>query len=392
MFTKKIFVTVILLTALASGLTSGARALDKATIMLDWYPNPVHIPMYLAQAKGYFAEQGLEVDILVPADPNDPLKLVAAGKMDFAISYQPSVLMARDRDLPVVSLGALVQHPLSTILYLKESGIEKTADFKGRKIGYSVEPLYRVLFEAVAEKAGLKKEDYELFRVGYNLSPPLLTGKIDGAVGAFRNYEAVQIELEGRPVGILPLEKHGIPDFYELVVIAHPEFIGKNPKKVKAFMTGLTKGIEQTLNDPQSSLGRPWLKHPIGKTRTTPSLAPFANTNWTSDALSTGGTVLGITHRVVKPPRAAAKVPVAIVSLCSKPGSLKWQWTSTIPGETIRPFASIVVAPPSAPICPTDATTPSLIRRSPTISLPLAGSMIRPPRMATDLFNCSPEP
>jgi putative hydroxymethylpyrimidine transport system substrate-binding protein len=222
--------------------------------MLDWFPNPDHAPLYLAQAKGFFAEEGLEVDLMVPADPNDPLKLVAAGKVNFAISYQPSVITARSEGLPVVSIGALVQHPLSSILYLESSGFKSPADLKGRRIGYSVEPLYRVLFEAVAEKAGLQASDYEIYRVGFNLAPSLLTGKVDAVVGAFRNYEAIQIELEGKKVGIFPLEEHGIPDFYELVIITHPNEITAHPTRVKAFMRGLTKGIQQTIDDPKACL------------------------------------------------------------------------------------------------------------------------------------------
>jgi putative hydroxymethylpyrimidine transport system substrate-binding protein len=138
-------------------IAAPAYAADKVSFMLDWYPNPDHAPIYVAQQKGYFADQGITLDIMVPADPNDPLKLVAAGQVDLAISYQPSVTMARSEGLPVVSIGSLVQHPLSSILYLKSSGIKTPADFKGKKIGYSVEPLYRVLFEAVAENSGLKR-------------------------------------------------------------------------------------------------------------------------------------------------------------------------------------------------------------------------------------------
>ena len=247
---------VILICSLAwfCGLAPKAAAADKVSFMLDWFPNPDHAPLYVAKAKGFFEQEGLDVDIMVPADPNDPLKLVAAGKINFAISYQPSVITARSAGLPVVSIGALVQHPLSSILYLKSSGFKTPSDLKGRRIGYSVEPLYRVLFEAVAEKAGLKKSDYEIYRVGFNLAPSLLTGKVDAVVGAFRNYEAIQIELEGREVGIFPLEDHGIPDFYELVIITHPMELKNNLGRVQAFMRCIAKGINKTLGDPKDSL------------------------------------------------------------------------------------------------------------------------------------------
>jgi putative hydroxymethylpyrimidine transport system substrate-binding protein len=171
-----------------------------------------------------------------------------------AVSYQPSVILARSEGLDVVSVAALVQHPLSTILYLEDSGINSLKDLKGRKIGYSVGPLYKVLFEAAAETAGLNPSDYELFRVGFNLLPPLLTGKADAVVGAFVNYEAIQIELEGKEAVSVPFEKHGVPDFYELVLIAGGDFPKKNPKLVQGFVKALTKGIEKTLEQPDRAM------------------------------------------------------------------------------------------------------------------------------------------
>jgi putative hydroxymethylpyrimidine transport system substrate-binding protein len=251
---KKILRILLCSLAFFCGSVLNVTAADKVKCMLDWFPNPDHAPLYVASAKGFFEEEGLDVDIMVPADPNDPLKLVAAGKVNFAISYQPSVITARSEGLPVVSIGALIQHPLSSILYLKSSGFKTPADLKGRRIGYSVEPLYRVLFEAVAEKAGLKTSDYEIYRVGFNLAPSLLSGKVDAVVGAFRNYEAIQIELEGKEVGIFPLEDHGIPDFYELVIISHPMEMRNHPKRVQAFMTCIARGISQTISNPKDSL------------------------------------------------------------------------------------------------------------------------------------------
>ncbi|UCG12091.1 MAG: ABC transporter substrate-binding protein, partial [Deltaproteobacteria bacterium] len=254
MYGRKVFMALLCCLAFLPGSSLEIVAAETVSCMLDWFPNPDHAPLYVAKAKGFFKEEGLEVDIMVPADPNDPLKLVAAGKLHFAISYQPSVITARSEGLPVVSIGALVQHPLSSILYLKASGIKTPADLKGRRVGYSVEPLYRVLFEAVAEQAGLSPSDYKIFRVGFNLAPSLLSGKVDAVVGAFRNYEAIQIELEGKAVGIFPLEEYGIPDFYELVIITHPEQLRAHGKRVRSFIRGLSKGIQLTVREPEVSL------------------------------------------------------------------------------------------------------------------------------------------
>ena len=253
MFRLKFRFLAFILLVMTLILPGRALAGQTLTLMLDWYPNPDHVPIYLAAQNGYFAEQNIKVDIQVPADPNDPLKLVAAGRVDFAISYQPGVLMAEARGLPVVSLGALVQHPLSSVLYLKDSGIQSPADFKGKTVGYSVEPLYRVFFEAMAEKAGLAPADYETVLLGYNLMPPLLSGQIAGACGAFRNYEAVQIELMGKRTGIFPFEDFGLPDFYELVIIANRNTMANRPEAARKFMAALTRAIQTTCEQPEKS-------------------------------------------------------------------------------------------------------------------------------------------
>jgi putative hydroxymethylpyrimidine transport system substrate-binding protein len=250
--TKRIVLLFFLLWLVSAA--GGAQAAKKVSFMLDWYPNPDHVPFYVAKAEGYFSRQGLEVDIIVPADPSDPLKLVAVGKCDFAVSYQPSVIMAAAQGLPVVSIGALIQHPLSTILFLESSGFKRPADFRGKRIGYSVAPLYPVFFAAVAQNAGLTPRDYKLYHVGFNLVAPLLTGQVDAVIGAFRNYEAIQVELEGKKVGIFPLEKNGIPDFYELVLITNAKTLQHDPETVKEFLRAVTQGIDQTVAQPKTSL------------------------------------------------------------------------------------------------------------------------------------------
>jgi putative hydroxymethylpyrimidine transport system substrate-binding protein len=249
LFTKN-NIFYLCLAVILSWSLSPAAAAKGVRCMLDWFPNPDHVPLYVAREKGYFSKEGLEVDLMVPADPHDALKLVAARKVEFAVSYQPSVIIARSEGLPVTSIGALVQHPLSTILFLKSMGFKTPADLKGRKIGYSIAPLYEVLFEAVAEHAGLKPSDYKLYRVGFNLVPPLLSGQMDAVIGAFRNYEAIQIQLEGKEVGIFPLEENGVPDFYELVIITNSKNIEEDRASVEGFMRGLSKGIQLTLEQP----------------------------------------------------------------------------------------------------------------------------------------------
>jgi putative hydroxymethylpyrimidine transport system substrate-binding protein len=226
----------------------------QVTLMLDWFPNADHVPLYAAQQKGMFKQHGLDVELLAPADPNDPLKLVAAGKYPFAVNYQPSVTIARSQGLPVKAIGVLVEHPLNTISFLKESGIKTPSDLKGKTIGYAVGPLDVVLFETIARNAGLQKEDYELINIGFNITPSLLSGKIDAVIGAYWNYEINELALEGKDAGYFPLEQHGVPDFYELVFISNDTFLKQHPETAKRLMAAMRQAIQFTKDHPDDAL------------------------------------------------------------------------------------------------------------------------------------------
>ncbi len=230
--------------------------LEKVTLLLDWAPNIDHAPLYVAQENKIFAKHGLAVELLWGGDPDAPLKLVAAGKYPFAVSYQQSVTIARASEevLPVKSIGLLVEHPLNTISFLKKTGIKTPADFKGKKIGYTVAPLDVLLFNAIAANAGLSEDDYELINVGTNIVAPMLSGQIDAVIGPFRNYEINLLKLEGAEAGYFALEKHGIPDYYELVIITNDAYLEKHPETAKRLMTAIQEAIQLTKENPDEAL------------------------------------------------------------------------------------------------------------------------------------------
>lgn len=229
--------------------------MKKVTLLLDWFPNIDHVPLYVAQEQT-FKKQGLEVELLWGGDPDAPLKLVAAGKYPFAVSYQQSVTIARasDDEIPVKSIGLLVEHPLNTITFLNKSGIKTPADFKGKKIGYTVAPLDVLLFNAIAAKAGLSKDDYELINVGTNIIAPLITGQIHGVIGPFRNYEVNLLKLEGEEAGFFALEEHGIPDYYELVIITNDTYLKEHHDSAKKLMIAIKEAIAFTKKKPDEAL------------------------------------------------------------------------------------------------------------------------------------------
>ena len=230
--------------------------MEKVTLLLDWAPNIDHAPLYVAQENKIFAKHGLAVELLWGGDPDAPLKLVAAGKYPFAVSYQQSVTIARagEEVLPVKSIGLLVEHPLNTISFLKKTGIKTPADFKGKKIGYTVAPLDVLLFNAIAANAGLSEDDYELINVGTNIVAPMLSGQIDAVIGPFRNYEINLLKLEGAEAGYFALEKHGIPDYYELVIITNDAYLEKHPETAKRLMTAIQEAIQLTKENPDDAL------------------------------------------------------------------------------------------------------------------------------------------
>ncbi|OMD46909.1 ABC transporter substrate-binding protein [Paenibacillus borealis] len=226
----------------------------KLTIMLDWYPNAVHSFLYAAQQNGYFAEEGLEVDIQMPADSNDALKLVAAGKADLALSYQPQVLMARSEGIPVKSVAALVRHPLNHLLVPAESAITGPKKLTGKNAGYSSIPLYEAMLRTMVKYDGGDPASLNLIDVGFDLIPALSTGRTDGIIGGFINHEALILEKEGHPVTSFDPTDYGVPDYYELVLVASEQGLLDSEDDYRKFMNAARKGQQFVQEQPQQAL------------------------------------------------------------------------------------------------------------------------------------------
>ena len=228
-----------------------AQAGDKLTVLLDWFVNPDHAPLIVAREKGYFAAQGLDVDLIAPADPNDPPKLVAAGKADIAVSYQPQLHVQVDQGLPLKRIGTLVATPLNSLVVLADGPIGEISDLKGRKVGYSVGGFEDALLAAMLARHGLGLADIELINVNFSLSPSLISGQVDAVIGAFRNFELNQMDIVERPGRAFYVEEEGVPPYDELIYIANTAAM--DDPRLPRFLAAVEAATQFLINHPEAA-------------------------------------------------------------------------------------------------------------------------------------------
>ncbi|MCG7362360.1 ABC transporter substrate-binding protein [Roseomonas sp. ACRSG] len=228
-----------------------APATTKLTLILDWFVNPDHAPIVIAQEGGHFARAGLEVRIVAPADPGDPPRLVAAKQADLGVYYQKNLHLAVDQGLPLARVGTLVATPLSTLTVLQDGPIQKLADLKGRKIGFSTAGLEEVTVDAILGSVGLSSRDVTLVNVNFGLSSALMSRQVDAILGGFRNFELHQLALEGRPGRAFYPEQHGMPIYDELIYVAHKERV--KDAALRRFMDAVESATTFLVNNREES-------------------------------------------------------------------------------------------------------------------------------------------
>lgn len=243
---KTLFLSALLLLPL-----NAVAGEEKITVLLDWFVNPDHATLIVAQEKGYFKKRDLEVELIAPADPSNPPKLVAAGKADLAISYQPQLHLQVSEGLPLTRIGTLIATPLNSLVVLKNGPIKNLSDLKGKKIGYSVSGVEGAMLKAMLEPNGVKLSDVELINVNFSLSPSLLSGQVDAVIGAFRNFELNQMDIEGYPGKAFYPEEEGVPAYDELIVIANNANL--SDPRLKSFMLALEDAVQYLVNHPDES-------------------------------------------------------------------------------------------------------------------------------------------
>jgi len=255
---RAILATAVALAALALAAcgekgegSSGAD--DELTLALDFYVNPDHAGIYEALELGLFEKAGLEVDPQVPSDPSAPIRQVAAGRADLAISYEPEVLLAHDEGLPVTAVGAIVPRPLTSLISLPAAGIGSPADLRGKTVATAGIPYQAAFMDAILERAGLASGDVEQVDVGFNLLPAVLSGQADAMLGGFLNVEGVDLEQRGEHPRVEPVDRLGVPTYDELVLVANSDRVANDPEPLRRFLGALERGTEAAASDPKQA-------------------------------------------------------------------------------------------------------------------------------------------
>lgn len=227
----------------------------KVTLMLDWYPNAVHSFLYVAEEKGYFKDEGIELDIKFPASPTDPINLAAAGKVTMSITYQPDVIIAKsEQNIGIKSVGVLVRSPLNHLAFLKESGIKSPKDLEGKTVGYSGNPLNETIIETMMTADGADFSKVTMADVGFEMNSSLISKKADAVIGAYINHEVPLLEHEGFPTGYIDPTDYGVPSFYELIVVTSDDTWKKNQDNIEAFWRAARRAFEDMEKDPEEAL------------------------------------------------------------------------------------------------------------------------------------------
>jgi putative hydroxymethylpyrimidine transport system substrate-binding protein len=248
--------------ALALGLGACGEKSESATgngekqalsLALDFYPNPDHAGVYMAQQKGYFEEAGLDVSISSPSDPSAPLKLVASGQSDLAITYEPEVVLAHDQELPVVAIAALVNRPLTSLIWLQSSGIKGVADLKGKTVAYAGIPYQEAFLRTILSGAGVNPESVKAVNVGFGLLPALVGGSAQAMLGGYSNVEGVDLQQRGKAPVITPVDELGVPTYDELVLVANKGKLEEEPEPFRLFIAALERGTEAAVADPAAA-------------------------------------------------------------------------------------------------------------------------------------------
>ncbi|EHN11150.1 Hydroxymethylpyrimidine ABC transporter substrate-binding component [Patulibacter medicamentivorans] len=225
---------------------------ERISLLLDYLPNADHAGIYQAQANGSFSKAGLTVDIRTPQDPASVLGLVASGKVDVGITYEPELLLARAQGRDLVAFASLVTRPLTSLISLPKAKIRSAKDLEGKTVGTAGIPYQSAYLETILRKAGVDPKTVKQVNVGFNLNGALLSGKVDATLGAFWNYEGVDLQQRRKKPVIVPVNELGVPTYDELVLVARNETLINRESAIRRLVRAIGEGYQAVRRNPDA--------------------------------------------------------------------------------------------------------------------------------------------
>jgi putative hydroxymethylpyrimidine transport system substrate-binding protein len=264
---RRLSIRLAALALLASGLVAGcgevkntisapAATVNDLTLMLDYFPNADHVGIYAAQADGFFRRADLNVHIEAPTNAATPLQLLAAGKVDVAIGYEPDLMLARNQGTPLVSIGALVQRPLTSIVSIGSQHITTPAALRGKTVGDSGIPYQHAFLETILERAGVPRDSVKEVNVGEGLVPAMVSKRVNATLGAYWNYEAIELAQLHKHPNVIRMDQAGVPTYDELVLVVRKATLVDHPALLRRFVQALARGYEAARADPVRAVGQ----------------------------------------------------------------------------------------------------------------------------------------
>ncbi len=234
--------------------TGSTVAPKHVSLLLDYLPNVDHAGLYAGQGEGLFERAGLDVDLQTPSDPASVLKLLAAGRADLAISYEPDLLLAREQGVKVMAVGALANRPLTSLMSVGKHAISDPKQLRGKTVGTAGIPYQSAYLKTILREAAVPQTTVKEINVGFNLVPSMLSGKVDATLGAFWNVEGVELQRRHRNPKILHLEDLGVPTYDELVIVAREGTVRHDGAMIRRFLQALAKATASLSDQPDAGL------------------------------------------------------------------------------------------------------------------------------------------
>ncbi|MBN2239828.1 MAG: ABC transporter substrate-binding protein [Dehalococcoidales bacterium] len=256
---KRLLITLLIVTSIGMIASCGTKGHEEVTLvrlMLDWVPNTNHTGIYVAEAKGYFDDEGLAVEIVQPGDVYAEAA-VAGEAADFGISFQEQVTLARAEDVPIVSIAAVLQHNTSGFASLSELGIESPKDFEGKRYGAFGSPFEHPTLEVLMDCSGADVEKLKIIDTGWADTLALMVENQIDLAWIYYGWEGFQARQQGLDLNVVMMEDYFncIPDYYTPVVITNESTIADNPELIESFMKALSRGYEFAADNPDEAAG-----------------------------------------------------------------------------------------------------------------------------------------